>query len=183
MLLLSGGTTSPIKRTCGKFGLLPLALSSLLPSSHPFPAALPSAGERKQPQGKALNSHLSTAQGNPGSGPALSDLSLSKIKARQKLSPFSLLPKARNPIKIQSTSFQGEIYTGGRGRCGYLMIVLGLFIKYLISPFLLSLHSTNPLPNTCTRAELSRSRRKQVINHRAIDSNHAREWETHGRAF
>lgn len=70
---------------------------------------------------------LSFHRTRPGKGQARCDPPLSKLKARQKPSLlFPRLPRARN-LKIQSISFQWEIYTGGRGRIGYLMITLGFF--------------------------------------------------------
>lgn len=66
------------------------------PSRHPFPASPPSGvGKETTPGKHALNFHLSTAEGSPRSGPALSDPSLPKIKARQKL--CLLFPSCQRP--------------------------------------------------------------------------------------
>lgn len=127
-----GAETPPTeRRSCGTFAFFssPLPSGNHLPNSHPPTPASRAVRKEKNPKGDSpgpipIWAPCSTAPGWPGTlwSPRLQNQS--KAKA---VSPSSQLPRDRNRIRTQSGSFHREIYTGGRSRIGYLMIVVLFF--------------------------------------------------------
>lgn len=154
------------------------------PSSHPFPASPPSAvGKGTAPGKHALNFHLNFHKAAPGA--AQHPLICHSPKSKQDKSSvfFFYLAKGQKSHQDPKPIIPvGDLYWG-KGQKWLFDDCVGVVFKVLnISlPSFTALHKSPFEHMHKSRAEPFTQ--KTGDKSQAIDSNHSREWETHGQPF